>query len=269
MNTLNDALKPCAHCGSAPSGTMILDNKMWLIECHECGATTKQHYSEDRSISAWNTRSNTPESSAAQGAMTFQERVQPWMMECFGAEISADRMERNHRFFEEATELVQANGMTRSEAHQLVDYTFSRPIGEPSQEVGGVMVTLAALCGASELDMHTAAETELTRINQPEIILKIRAKQAAKPHHSPLPEVAQPSDATAQPRVDLTDEQIAKHLAEHGIGYIRLAKDATWHAEPFAGYDAEIYGNAIRALLANTAQGKPSASITVMKVEEK
>lgn len=67
---------------------------------------------------------------------------------------------------------------------------------------------------------------------------------------------AQPSDATAQPRVDLTDEQIAKHLAEHGIGYIRLSKDATGHAEAFTGYDAEIYGNAIRSLLANTAQGK-------------
>lgn len=120
---------------------------------------------------------------------TFQQRVQPWMLECFGAEISANCLERNHRFFEEATELVQANGMTRSEAHQLVDYTFNRPVGDLRQEVGGVMVTLAALCLAAGADMHADGEIELRRINDPEVIEKIRAKQAAKPKHSPLPEV--------------------------------------------------------------------------------
>jgi len=123
-------------------------------------------------------------------ALPFQARVQPWMMECFGAEIAADRIERNHRFFEEATELVQANGMTRSEAHQLVDYTFDRPIGELHQEVGGVMVTLAALCLASGQDMHAAGETELARIWTK--VEAIRAKQAAKPKHSPLPAAPSP-----------------------------------------------------------------------------
>lgn len=130
---------------------------------------------------------------AAAIAASFQLRVQPWLMECFGAEIAADRIERNHRFFEEAIELIQACGMTASEAHQLVDYTFGRPLGEPSQEVGGVMVTLAALCLANGLDMHVAGETELARISFPDVVTKIRAKQAAKPKHSPLPE------ATAQP----------------------------------------------------------------------
>ncbi|MGF7131972.1 hypothetical protein P3T40_003455 [Paraburkholderia sp. EB58] len=120
--------------------------------------------------------------------VAFQARVQPWLMECFGPMIAGDREERNHRFFEEAAELVQACGMTASEAHQLVDYTWGRPMGEPFQEVGGVMVTLAALCLANGLDMHAAGETELARINVPETIAKIRAKQAAKPKHSPLPE---------------------------------------------------------------------------------
>lgn len=118
-------------------------------------------------------------------AAPFQARVQPWMLECFGAEIAADKIERNHRFFEEATEAVQANGMTRSEAHQLVDYTFDRPVGELHQEIGGVMVTLAALCLASGQDMHAAGETELARIWTK--VEAIRAKQAAKPKHSPLP----------------------------------------------------------------------------------
>ena len=116
---------------------------------------------------------------------SFQARVQPWMMACFGAIISANRAERNHRFLEESLELVQACGCTASEAHQLVDYVYGRPVGEREQEVGGVMVTLAALCLAQSLDMHAAGETELARIWTK--VEAIRAKQAAKPKHSPLP----------------------------------------------------------------------------------
>lgn len=115
----------------------------------------------------------------------FQARVQPWMMECFGPMILGDREERNHRFLEEALELVQACDCTQSEAHQLVDYVYGRPIGEPHQEAGGVMVTLAALCLANALDMHEAGETELARVWTK--VEAIRAKQAAKPKHSPLP----------------------------------------------------------------------------------
>lgn len=118
---------------------------------------------------------------------TFQQRIQPWMLACFGAEIAADKAERNHRFLEEALELVQATGCSAGEAHQLVDYVYGRPVGEPVQEIGGVMVTLAALCLAHGMDMHGAAETELARIWTK--VEQIRAKQAAKPKHSPLPEM--------------------------------------------------------------------------------
>lgn len=117
---------------------------------------------------------------------TFQLRVLAWMMECFSMEVCRDRQERNHRFLEEALELVQSLGCTRSEAHQLVDYTFDRPAGDPNQELGGVMVTIAALCFPSELHMSVAAETELARVWSK--IDVIRAKQAAKPKHSPIPE---------------------------------------------------------------------------------
>lgn len=121
----------------------------------------------------------------------FQARVQPWMMECFGPMIAGDREELNHRFLEEALELVQSCGCTTSEAHQLVDYVFGRPIGEPNQEAGGVMVTLAALCLANALDMHEAGETELARVWTK--FEAIRAKQAAKPKHSPLPGPSAPT----------------------------------------------------------------------------
>ncbi len=115
----------------------------------------------------------------------YQHEIDLWMQACFGPDISKDQIERNHRFLEEALELVQACGCTASEAHQLVDYTFNRPIGEKYQEVGGVAVTLAALCSAHGLGLEECAEAELSRIWT--VIGKIRAKQAAKPKYTPLP----------------------------------------------------------------------------------
>jgi NTP pyrophosphatase (non-canonical NTP hydrolase) len=115
----------------------------------------------------------------------YQDRVNDWMQHCFGAAITMDKTERNHRFLEEALELVQSGGCTASEAHQLVDYVFGRDVGEIGQEVGGTSVTLAALCNAHEIDQEQQAEKELDRIWQK--MKQIRKKQAAKPKHSPLP----------------------------------------------------------------------------------
>lgn len=116
----------------------------------------------------------------------FQDRVWEWALECFGVAIVCDHQERNHRFLEEALELANACGCTASEAHQLVDYVFRKSDDEPIQEVGGVMVTLALLCDVHGIDLDTAAEGELARVWTK--IEQIRAKQAAKPKHSPLPQ---------------------------------------------------------------------------------
>lgn len=123
--------------------------------------------------------------------MTFQQQVHSWAVECFGGEIAFDKIQRNHRFLEEALELVQALDCTRSEAHQLVDYVFSRPAGDVVQEVGGVMTTLATLCTANDRDMENCGDIELRRCWMN--IERIRAKQAAKPKHSPLPGPTQPT----------------------------------------------------------------------------
>lgn len=119
-------------------------------------------------------------------SLTFQTRVKEWLNACFGEVISNDKVERNHRFLEESLEVVQACGCTQSEAYQLVDYVFNRPVGEISQEVGGVMNTLAALCLVYGLNMEECADVELARCWKN--VEKIRAKQAAKPKHSPLPQ---------------------------------------------------------------------------------
>jgi NTP pyrophosphatase (non-canonical NTP hydrolase) len=115
----------------------------------------------------------------------YQAGSDRWMHACFENHDRTNVQLRCWRFIEEAHELVQALGCTREDAHRLVDYTWDRPIGEPRQEVGGVMVTLAALCIAAGIDMMQAARDELARVWTR--IEKIRAKHKAKPKLSPLP----------------------------------------------------------------------------------
>lgn len=119
---------------------------------------------------------------------TFQQAVHEWMIKCFGEVITMDKVERNHRWLEEALETAQSLNCSKKEALDLVEYVWSRPIGEPKQEVGGAMVTLAALAIASGLDIYQCALTELARINIPEVMKKIREKQAKKPKFSALPQ---------------------------------------------------------------------------------
>lgn len=134
------------------------------------------------------------EAALPEAVATFQERVAPWMLACFGEEIAADRLERNDRFIEEALELCQANGYDATRAHQLVDYVFSRPVGEKWNEVGGVMVTLAALCNTIGVDIDEAADRELARIWTK--VEQIREKQKSKPKGSALPVAAPPPPVT-------------------------------------------------------------------------
>ena len=120
----------------------------------------------------------------------FQARVRRWVEECFGPDVADEKLLRNFRFLEEAVELVQANGMTKDEVIRIVDYVFDRPQGELRQEVGGVMLTLAALCAAYDgVDMATCAEAELLRCW--DRIDQIRAKQKVKNEKMPLRGVAQ------------------------------------------------------------------------------
>lgn len=121
----------------------------------------------------------------------LQDDCLNWSLACFGERITDDKVERNHRFLEEALELVQSAGCTEDEANQLVKYVFGRPKGEIKQEVGGVMVTLFALGNAHRLNIQACAVQEIFRIRQPAVMAKIRAKQKAKPVFSPLPQHAE------------------------------------------------------------------------------
>lgn len=143
-------------------------------------------------------------------SLSYQDRVWKWMVACFKSSALTDKDERNHRYYEESTELVQACGMSRAEAHQLVDYTYDRPIGEKGQEVGGVLVTLAALCKAQDLDMFECGETELARVWTK--IDVIREKQAAKPKFGPLPK----RTVDTIPDSELLGRAVRSARARHG-----------------------------------------------------
>lgn len=135
----------------------------------------------------------------------FASKTAKWLIDCFGSRVAADTAEREHRFLEEAVELVQAGSTTAEQAHQIVDYVYSRPVGEREQEVGGVMVTLAALCFAHSINLSDAAVTELRRVQSPEIMAKIRQKQASKPAFSPLPGTSYPDRKPWSPGSQIAD----------------------------------------------------------------
>ncbi len=170
--------------------------------------------------------------------VTFQPRVERWMAATFGHAISQNRLERCFRFFEEATELVQAGGMSIEDAHRLVDYVYGRPIGEVHQEVGGTMVTLAAFCSAYTISMSAAAEMELTRCWL--MKEKIRQKQAAKAIrdqglHSPLP---------GEIEAEADDQMPEEYTLERALTVARL-----WRAGKLIGADEDAVRNALLAEL--------------------
>lgn len=111
-------------------------------------------------------------------AYNYQGRVRQWVEHCFGKKAADDKLERSFRFLEEALELVQTQGLTKEQALRMADYVYGRPFGDPAQEVGGVSVTLAALCSAIGVDAESAAEDELKRIWTK--VEEIRERQASK-----------------------------------------------------------------------------------------
>jgi hypothetical protein len=145
-------------------------------------------------------------------AGSFQDRVGKWLEHCFGESTDPLRRERRaHRFVEEALEFAQSVGTTWEDAIQLVDYVFSRPVGEPAQEVGGVMLTLMGAASANGLKVPECAEKELARVW--EKADEIRAKNARQVNGSPLP-----GDDGKGAAVEI-DPRTGRKLGDHGTPF--------------------------------------------------
>lgn len=173
-------------CGHYDREDLILIDEISL--CKECfdDIDMASGYLDGVQLLGWGDYSH-PAKVSETSEEDFQTGVTAWVIKCLGRESVQDTHTRNFRFLEEALELVQAHECTALEAHMLVDYVYGRPQGDVNQEVGGVMLTLAALCTSHGIEMVIEGERELARVNTPELIAKVRAKQATKPNHSPLP----------------------------------------------------------------------------------
>lgn len=84
------------------------------------------------------------------------------------------------RVLEEALELAQAEGVDLATAQRVATRTFSRPVGDRKQEAAQVAVTLLAWSAGAESNLSTLIANELTRIETPEVMERIRQKQAQK-----------------------------------------------------------------------------------------
>jgi hypothetical protein len=107
-----------------------------------------------------------------------QVKVLAWAVAAFG-EVAKDPKERAKRFIEEAIELTQAMGVYEDEVLRIVRYVYDRPVGETFQEVGGVSLTLLALCESIGMAADDAEWWELNRVLKLKIDA-LRAKQNAK-----------------------------------------------------------------------------------------
>lgn len=160
---------------------------------------------------------------------SFQAGVAEWMGHCFLPSLYSNMTERGDRLLEEVLELLQAQGYDKARVPTLVDYVFGRPVGEPAQEVGGVMVTLAGYCWVAGLDMHANGQAELDRINQPDVMARIRAKQEAKNAlHFDTPLPGDPAATEDWPREG--------DLVRYGDGSSALAIRLGPHAGGWHGY---------------------------------
>jgi hypothetical protein len=74
--------------------------------------------------------------------------------------------ERGMRSLEENIELGQSVGVTREEAHRLVNHVFDKKPGYTSQELGGAALTLLACADGCGYLLSECALAELHRIEQ-------------------------------------------------------------------------------------------------------
>ena len=121
-----------------------------------------------------------PATIANDDARAVQARVVEWVRRALGDDELHNTPVRTLRFAEEAIELAQACGVDAVALHKLVDYVFSRPVGEPTKELGGCLVTLCTVAETLEVSLFTEFEKELARIQAPEVIERVRRRQSEK-----------------------------------------------------------------------------------------
>jgi sugar phosphate isomerase/epimerase len=111
--------------------------------------------------------------------MPTQKFVVEVGMAAFGESNLTDPKERALRFYEEANEAARAAGLSYDEMLNVLDYEWSRPAGELSQELAGAQLTLFSLAAVNGIDLEAVTDAEIIRILRN--IDACRAKHKLKP----------------------------------------------------------------------------------------
>ena len=91
-------------------------------------------------------------------------------------ELPRNCTNRAYRFLEEAIELCQSLDVPKDEVYHLVASVYSKPVGKPYQELGGVMVTLPILASSMGYFLTDAFMDEYVRCNAPNVFCEIQRK---------------------------------------------------------------------------------------------
>lgn len=94
----------------------------------------------------------------------LQKRVIQWAIACFGMEHVYDTKVRALRLLEESIEFAQAVGVPYDQAANLTAFVYSRPAGDPDQELGGIGVTFLAACESRFKDATAITRKEVERV---------------------------------------------------------------------------------------------------------
>lgn len=89
-----------------------------------------------------------------------------WAVRSFGKDHVENIPVRSLRTVEESIELCQALGVSKELVHQCVDMVYGRPVGDPMQEAGGVLLTMAIMLRQLGLTIDEVLERELVRVLQ-------------------------------------------------------------------------------------------------------
>lgn len=94
----------------------------------------------------------------------LQDGLAEWATEAFGAETITDLKVRAMRTLEEAVELAQVLGVDEDACHRQVEHTYRRPVGDPAQEIAGVINGALMAAEGLGIDGLAAAYDELERV---------------------------------------------------------------------------------------------------------
>jgi len=93
-----------------------------------------------------------------------QLAVALWAIECFGEAEASSVPQRALRLAEEAIEAAQAADVDERLVHDLVKYVYGRPVGDISQEIAGVGITLLALAASVGVSADVVEREEFERV---------------------------------------------------------------------------------------------------------